>query len=768
MFHSQYKTTYTIIDYCAHSLTHVANWTNNYQFRGALRMYSKRPQLWIGPECTLNRVRDRFADQFERSGHALRLDDLELFAGLGAKAVRYPLLWEKVSPDSPEQCDWSWTDPRMARLRDLDLEVIAGLVHHGSGPAYTNLLDDEGFALGLARHARNVAERYPWVRRWTPVNEPLTTARFSALYGHWHPHADDELSFWRALLNQIDGVRLSMAAVREINPEAELIQTDDLGRTYCTAAMRQQAGYDNTRRWAGWDLLCGRVVPGHPLWQHLEALGLAGRLESIAAAPCPPDVIGVNHYLTSDRFLDHRVQRYPPHVHGGNGRQRYADVEALRVMIPPPLGLEGVLREAWDRYRIPLAITEVHNGCTREEQLRWTAQAWDTACSLVGEGVPVQSVTIWSLLGSCDWNTLLTAPGTYESGAFDVSSGIPRPTALAKLARGLPENEPRHLAAHGAGWWQRSMRLMHPATSRPAPLRAHRSVSDLLPDTQPLLILGATGTLGQALARACAHRNLSHVLTGRGEINLDDAGSIARALDRHQPWAVINAAGWVRVDDAEHEPEACLAANAAGAIRLAEAAALRSVPTLNFSSDLVFDGELGRAYVESDSVAPLSVYGKSKVAMERGLAMLSGSHLVVRTAAFFSPFDVHNFAVAAVVSAREHVPFAAASDLTISPTYVPHLVNACLDLLIDGERGIWHLTNGCALSWAEFAVQVCEARGLSQARVESTPAARLAFTAPRPRSVPLASERGAIMPPMQEALAQFARDYVSSRSLLSC
>ncbi|MDT8759848.1 sugar nucleotide-binding protein [Sphingomonas psychrotolerans] len=716
-------------------------------------------ELWAGPECTVNRVGDTFGDQFERCGHAERIEDLDLFAGLGIKAIRYPVLWERIAPESPERCDWSWIDPRLNRLRELGIGVIAGLLHHGSGPAYTDLLDDEGFARGLAEHARRVAERYPWIDRYTPVNEPLTTARFSALYGHWYPHARDEGAFWRALLNQIDGVRLSMAAIRAVNPAAKLIQTDDLGRTFATAEVRGQAAFDNVRRWAGWDLLCGRVTPQHPLWAHIAQFGLAARLEAIAAAPCPPDVIGVNHYLTSDRFLDHRLHRYPPHVHGGNGRQHYADVEAVRVLEPAPPGLEGAVREAWERYRIPVAVTEVHNGCTREEQMRWMAEAWDTAGRLRDDGVDIQAITIWSLLGSCGWNTLLTGPGIYEPGVFDVSGGKPRATALAALMRGLPEGAPRPPAAQDAGWWRRSTRLLHPTVHRPAALDAHRGGEDAPPRSAPLLILGATGTLGRAFARACVHRHLACVVTSRREIDLRDADSIARALDRHQPWAVINAAGWVRVDDAEGQPQACHEANADGAIRLAAAAATRGIATLNFSSDLVFDGRAAAPYVETDPTSPLGVYGQSKVAMEQGVASLSGQHLVARTAAFFSPFDSYNFAVATASALAQGERFRAARDLVVSPTYVPHLVDTALDLLIDGESGLWHLTNGTAVSWAEFAGLIADQLGLRASLVESVPAAELGFRAPRPDFVPLATTRGSALPPLETALAEFAAHY---------
>ena len=714
-------------------------------------------QLWAGPECTLNRVGDSFGDQFQHCGHTGRLDDLELFAELGVRVIRYPVLWERIAPEQPDLCEWSWIDPRMKRLRALGIEVIAGLVHHGSGPRYTHLLDDDGFAIGLAEHAWRVAERYPWIERWTPVNEPVTTARFSALYGHWYPHARDERSFWRALLNQIDGVRLAMAAVRAVNPAAKLIQTDDLGRTFATAELREQAGFDNVRRWAGWDLLCGRVTAEHPLWNRIASFGLEKQLHAIAEAPCPPDVIGVNHYLTSDRFLDHRLQRYPAHVHGGNGRQRYADVDAIRVLEPAPPGLEGALREAWERYGIPLAVTEVHNGCTREEQMRWMVEARDTGIRLVDEGIDLQAITIWSLLGSCGWNTLLTRPGIYEPGVFDVSGGKPRATAMTTLMRGLPQGAPRHLVAQDTGWWRRSMRLAHPVVHRPAPLKAHGEDRGPSPGSPPLLILGATGTLGQAFARACVRRNLAHVLTARTAIDLLDSNSVNLALERYRPWAVVNAAGWARVDDAELEPAACHAINAEGPIGLSAAAAKRGIATLNFSSDLVFDGLAARAYVETDTPSPLGVYGLSKALMETGVATLAGKHLVIRTAAFFSPFDIHNFAFSVISTLERGEYFHAASDLVISPTFVPHMVDTALDLLIDGESGLWHLTNGTALSWADFAVEIAGAFDLPRELVKPVAATELGFRVKRPPFAPLDTIRGANLPSLEAALADLDR-----------
>lgn len=527
-------------------------------------------ELWGGPECTINRVGDTYSDQFARSGHYARSGDIDLFARLGLAAVRYPVLWERF--DSGRGHDlrriWEWHDQRLAALDARGLRAIVGLLHHGSGPADTHLLAPD-FPARFAAFAETVAQRYPWVGEWTPINEPVTTARFSALYGLWYPHHRDERSFWLALLNQIDGTRLAMRAIREVNPAARLIQTDDLGRTYATAALRDQAGFDNVRRWAGWDLLCGRVVAGHPLWDRLVAFGLRDRLMQIADDPCPPDRLGINHYLTSDRFLDHRHRRYPNAARGGSARARYADIEAIRVLEPRPAGLAGALREAWDRYRIPIVVTEIHNGCTRDEQMRWLAEAWDTATTLRAEGVAIEAVTAWSLLGSSDWDTLLTRGGAYEPGPFDASSGTPRATAVVPLLQGLPQGRSRHPVLAGAGWWRRPSRLLYPAMPRTAAIGEH--FGPAREPAAPLLICGASGTLGRAIAAACEHRDISYVLTACAELDLRDRRRIDTVLDTIKPWAVVDATGWVRVDDAEAEPEDCMRINAEGATDLARA-----------------------------------------------------------------------------------------------------------------------------------------------------------------------------------------------------
>ena len=154
-------------------------------------------ELWVGPEATVSRVGDDYGDQLSRTGFADRIDDLDRIASLGASRIRFPLLWERTE-QGPGAFDWRWADARMERLRALGLAPIVGLLHHGSGPRHTSLLDPD-FPSKLAAFARAVAERYPWVDAYTPVNEPLTTARFSGLYGVWYPHGHDDIHLVKQL-----------------------------------------------------------------------------------------------------------------------------------------------------------------------------------------------------------------------------------------------------------------------------------------------------------------------------------------------------------------------------------------------------------------------------------------------------------------------------------------------------------------------------------------------------------------------------------------
>jgi len=637
------------------------------------------PELWGGVECTVNRVGDRWFDQLRRNGHRYRLSDFDRFAALGLEALRMPVLWESVAPEGLERADWSWATRRLERLRALDIRPIVGLVHHGSGPAGTDLLD-EGFVEGLARFARAAAERFPWVTDWTPVNEPLTTARFSALYGHWYPHHRDYPSMVRALLVQIRATARAMEEIRRVIPGARLVQTEDMGRTTGTASLWDQVEFENHRRWLSLDLLFGRVRPGHPLHDFLLEQGApAAELQGLADAPCPPDVVGLNYYVTSDRWLDERMELHPRWAHGGNGTQSYADVHTTLGHPRDFFGHRAVLSSAWERYRTPVALTEVHQGSHRPDQLRWLKEAWDAAVQLRSEGVDVRAITAWALLGSHDWNRLVVEErGNYEPGVFDVRSPSPRPTALATMLRGLAtEGAWDHPVLGNPGWW--------------------RSL-DAAPVGPPLLVLGGQGVLGRAIAEACRTRRIPCVVVSHGEADVGSEKAVRRALTRYRPWAVINTAGRSAPGLAERNPEDATRVHVHGPEVLARVA--RELPVVSFSTAEVFWSPGARFHTERSTPSPRSALGRTRLEGERRLLGAHRSALVVRIG---PPFWA-----AETLGALE-------PNVLVTPVHVPAVADAVLDLLLDQVTGVLHLAHGgeacTGTSWEAQSARVHPATG---------------------------------------------------------
>ncbi len=715
------------------------------------------PEIWGGIECTINRLQDSYLDQLAIADLYNNFTYIESIIDLGLKQIRFPILWERHQPGLHTIIDWSFTENCLNTFRKHSIEPIAGLLHHGSGPAFTNLLEED-FPELFAEYAAKVATRFPRLQYYTPVNEPLTTARFSGLYGHWYPHRMNDVSFLKILLNELKGTVLAMHEIRKINPAAKLIQTEDLGKTYSTPLLSYQANFENNRRWLTWDILCGNFTKTHPLWDHVLRLGIEEqKLQFFIDNPCPPDIIGVNHYITSERFLDEDIEHYPPVSVGGNSLHIYADVEAVRVQLDEPHGIELLLKELWHRYKIPIAITEVHLNCSREEQLKWFHQVYSAAVKLNKEGIDIRAVTAWALFGSFGWNKLLTSqPFDYETGVFDISAGYARATALAAYIKDIngQQKSNTHLI-NQAAWWQLNSRYYKNNTT-PDDTRCHAA--------QPIVIIGDTGTLGNAFSKLCRQRNLHHVLLGRQEADICDEDKLVVMINRYHPWAIVNAAGYVKVEEAETDRVACYKVNFVGVEKLAMVCNKFKIKLMSFSSDLVFDGNKDHPYVETDISKPLNTYGKSKQLAERSIVKENNNALLIRTAAFFGPWDKHNFVHHLLNTLQQGRIFVAADDIVISPTYVPHLVNASLDLLIDDATGAWHLTNKENISWYGFAKKIVGYTSLNADLVIA--GYNIKTTATLPRMSALGSIKYNLMPSLEQALAEYFSTVHRSNQIL--
>lgn len=696
-------------------------------------------ELWAGAECTVNRVGERWFDQVHRTGHHERADDMERLAALGVARVRFGVLWERVAPRGLHHADWRWTDERLSRLASLGVAPIVGLVHHGSGPAGTDL-SDPGFVEGLAAFAEAVARRYPWVHDFTPINEPLTTARFGALYGHWYPHAQNTTACMRALLHEVRATAAAMQRIRTITPSARLVQTEDLGRVTSTPALAQQQRYESERRWLSLDLLAGRVDARHPLRRHLEEHGAtAAELDALVQRPCPADTVGINYYLTSDRHLDERLDRYPPCYHGGNGWQRYADVDAVRVGEVGIAGHRMIIDEVWQRYATPVAITEVHVGCTREEQLRWAHEAWCAAVAARRAGVDVRAVTLWSAFGAVDWHCLVTRDeGRYEPGVYDVRAPAPRPTALATLACELASGRAAsHPLLASPGWWAGPRRRLYGDM-----LHAHPG-EPATPPPRPLVVVG-TGKLASCLAQRCLQRGIACTRLAR--------------LDRAAPWPAHEPEPWAVVIVPEAAGRRWCAGDAlAGLLRLARACDARGLPVVAFSSHLVFDGGAARRpWLESDALPPTTAVGEAQRRLEGWIRAAAPGALVVRTGLVCDPQDPDDPLARVLAALAADAVVRMPDDEIVAASVLPQLLDATLDLLVDGERGIWHGTNLGACSLHELVRMAAEHAGVATARLEPGRGPHAWGLEHGPGMRAISSERAWPMASLHTALAGYA------------
>lgn len=414
--------------------------------------------MWAGLECSFLEVAGWRCDQLALTGHAARIEDLDRLADLGIVRIRYPLLWGR---GGVEATDWSWADARLERLAKLQVAPIVGLVHHGFGPIGIDPLHP-GYPEAFAGFAEQVARRYPWVDAYLPVNEPLTTARFGGLYGWWPPYARDDDTFIRLLVAQCLAFRAAAVAIRRVRPDAMIVVSEDAGRTFGTPEVGASVEHANHRRWLTFDLLTGRVDRGHPLWTYMaSAPGALPGLESLASEPGPLDMLGLNHYITSDRFLDHRTNLYPSELSQDAGAVGYVDVESIRVAGCEGPGFGRAIDDTWSRYELPIALAEVHlGGAGADDQVAWWAEAWTAALEATRRGIPVRGVTTWAAFGSWEWcHVLRHQSGEYEPGCFDARSTPPRATVLAAaIAMTASGTE---VAPVTPGWWRSPDRVRY-------------------------------------------------------------------------------------------------------------------------------------------------------------------------------------------------------------------------------------------------------------------------------------------------------------------
>jgi dTDP-4-dehydrorhamnose reductase len=222
-----------------------------------------------------------------------------------------------------------------------------------------------------------------------------------------------------------------------------------------------------------------------------------------------------------------------------------------------------------------------------------------------------------------------------------------------------------------------------------------------------ILVFGGAGQLGQELVQAAKAGGVALTALSRADADIAAAADIRRGLARHRPSVVVNAAAYTKVDLAESEPDEARRANETGPGVLADACAQAGIPLLHFSTDFVFDGRKQGAYVESDAVAPLSVYGRTKAAGEAAVRRAAPRHVIVRTSWVYGAYG-SNFLKTMLRLARERDELRVVADQHGAPTSTRDLARIVLALaprLAAGENawGTYHFAGRGFTTWHGFA-----------------------------------------------------------------
>lgn len=225
-----------------------------------------------------------------------------------------------------------------------------------------------------------------------------------------------------------------------------------------------------------------------------------------------------------------------------------------------------------------------------------------------------------------------------------------------------------------------------------------------------ILVTGQGGQLATGLAEALPARDFVALLVGQPEFDFVDPAGVARAFAEARPEAVVNCAAWTAVDAAEDQEPAAFLANALGPAQLAGLCATAAIPLIQVSTDYVFDGAKGAPYVETDPPAPVSAYGRTKLAGEWAALAGNPQTLVLRTAWVHAPVG-RNFVETMLRLGAEREELRVVADQRGAPTAAPDLADAIAGILAvirdsgwqPAHRGVFHAVNAGETTWHGFA-----------------------------------------------------------------
>lgn len=361
------------------------------------------------PDGTTKRV-----DEMEKAGHYARWrEDFRLVKELGLEYLRYGAPYYKTHL-SPDKYDWSFADETFVELQRLNIVPIVDLCHFGV-PDWIGDFQNSDFPELFAEYARAFAERFAWVRFYTPINEIYITATFSAQLGWWNERLASDQSFVTALKHLVRANLLAEEAILQVRPDAIFIQSESTEYFHPEHPTAQErAGFLNEKRFLALDLNYGYDVRAHT-YQYLADNG-----------------------MTRDEY--HFFMQHGKHQkrHCVMGNDYYWTNEHLVPTGDAPMEPSGeifgyyvITKQYFDRYHLPVMHTET-NLADAERAPAWLWKEWANMMRLKADGVPIIGFTWYSLIDQVDWDTALREDNGRVNplGLYDMDRKI-RPVGVA-------------------------------------------------------------------------------------------------------------------------------------------------------------------------------------------------------------------------------------------------------------------------------------------------------------------------------------------------
>ena len=354
-------------------------------------------------------------DLLEECGHYARWEeDLDLVTGLGLRHLRYGLPYHKTHL-GPGRYDWSFADEAMEGMRRRGIVPILDLLHFGV-PDWLGNFQNPDLPVYFAEYAGAVAERYPWVRHWTPVNEIYVAARVSAKDGFWNEQLTSDRAFVTAIKHLVAASLLACRAILRHRPDALIVQSESAEYFHELRAIPSRENrIANSMRFVPLDLLYG-VAPDAEICRYLLDNGLTkGEFDWFMGFDAPGyQVLGLDYYGRNERMLKPDGSVIPAE-----------DV----------LGWYQLARQYYRRYRKPLMHTET-NVFNRDAAPSWLWKQWINVLRLRHDGIPVLGFTWYSLVDQIDWDTELREKNdrVVNCGLYDLDR---KPNPVAQDYRAL-------------------------------------------------------------------------------------------------------------------------------------------------------------------------------------------------------------------------------------------------------------------------------------------------------------------------------------------